>query len=136
MAVYASPALFDQAKAAYVAAWDRPDGPISLGRWVDAAVAAHAALSPAERQETAAALPPLPEDSGRGVSRQYVLAAATLSDATDAITADRRELGRLESRSEFLVEAIRAAAERERRMAGGTLPPAPRNLPRGPRPRS
>lgn len=94
----------------------------SFARWISAALAAHAALTPAQRATAAAELPEEPR-SGSGFTRSFELDDTTVQAMEDAITADRRA-HRFVTRSQFGNEAVRAAIEAAKTRAGGVLPPA------------
>lgn len=125
-----------QGRSAYVADLDDdPSCPDSFAGWLNQALEQHVARGPKARAERAASLAPTSrEDRAHGINRHHRLRASTLEAVESALTADRRVANRIISRSEFLVEAVLAAANHTRHRRGGELPPAPDGLPRG-RPR-
>ena len=92
---------FDLARRAYLADLDTlPEGPDSLGAWIDAAIRTHADLSPQRRAEVADSLPPETKDP-RGKSRSFIVAVRTVEALETALIADRRH-GRVLSRGAFV----------------------------------
>lgn len=131
LGTYWHSATFALARRAYLADLDTvPDGPGSLGGWIDQAIQAHARLVPEQRAAAVARLDPEQRDP-RGVSRSFVIGVATVDAMESAIVADRRH-GRVVSRTEFVSEAVRAAAHAARQRNGGELPAAPARLPNRP----
>lgn len=126
--VYIQASTFDDAKSAYLYDFDHRAGPETLSRWVEAALVAHLGRGPAGRVEVAAQLGDEPKTRSRGVQRRFEISAETLADIDAALVADR-QVTRVMSVSQLVVEAIRAATAVARQEAGGTLPPAPARLP-------
>jgi hypothetical protein len=122
---------FDLARRAYLADLNTvPDGPDSLGAWIDAAIRAHTALSPQRRAEVADSLSPETKDP-RGKSRSFIVAVSTVEALETALIEDRRH-GRVLSRGAFVSDAVRAAARHAQDRYGGPPPPAPARLPNRP----
>lgn len=120
---------WDRARAAFVAQLDEdPPAPNTLLGWILAAVDAHAARTPAARLETAAA----PGSAGKGFSKVHLVPVETLQLIEVALISDRQVGGRHLSRSAWIREAVRVAADQAERRRGGPLPPAPLRLPPGP----
>jgi hypothetical protein len=131
LGTYWHSATFDLARRAYLADLDTvPDGPESLGSWIDTAIRAHADLSPQRRAEIADSLPPETKDP-RGKSRSFIVAVRTVEALETALIEDRRH-GRVMSRGAFVSDAVRAAAQHAQDRYGGPLPPAPARLPNRP----
>jgi len=61
-----------------------------------------------------------------------VLKATTVNALEDAILTDRRELGRVVSRPEFVRHAALAASDQAEQRLGRRLPPVPLRLPNRP----
>lgn len=132
LGVYWHPVTFAAAKSAYLADLDNsPGSPDSVARWIDRAIAAHAALAPARRAAAAEGLPAEDRDDRPAASRSFTVAAATMAAMQAAILDDRKH-GRTLNRSEFATQAVRIATETARHRNGGTLPPAPARLPNKP----
>ena len=125
---------WDVARSAYVADLDAdPEGPVVFARWLVRAIEQHAARIPAERAVIGETLPE--RSSGRGTSRGHRVGQQAIDTIEQAIIDDRRELGRVVSRSRFVLEAVAAAALAARERLGRQLPPPPRQLAsRPPRP--
>lgn len=122
---------FELARRAYLADLDTlPDGPDSLGAWIDAAIRAHATLTPRRRAEVVHALPSENKDP-RGTSRSFIVAVDTVAALETALIDDRRH-GRVLSRGAFVSEAVRSAAQRAQDRFPGPLPAAPARLPNRP----
>lgn len=129
--LYFHPATFEAAKSAYLVDFDALPAPAdSFARWISAALAAHAALTPAQRATATATLPEEPR-SGSGFTRSFELDDTTVHAMETAITEERR-VHRFLTRSQFGNEAVRVAIESARARAGGVLPPAPARLPNKP----
>ena len=127
--VYMQRHTFDAARGAYVADLDTLDsGPDTFARWVDAALAEYAALTPAGRTAIAQGLPAQQRTDSRGINRTFQVGQDTIEATNAALVADR-QAGRVHSRSEFAVEAILWATEASRERNGGVLPEAPPRLP-------
>ena len=120
--------VHDLARSAYVADLDAtPAGPEFFVDWLRRALEEHAALTPDDRDDLGGALPEL--DAGRGFNQMYPLPSDLLDQVEQAIVEDRRQLGRVSSRSAFTREAVLVAADAARSRRGGTLPPPPSRLP-------
>lgn len=129
--LYFHPATFEAAKSAYLVDFDAlPDSPDSFARWISAALAVHAGLTPARRAAAAGQLPEEPR-TGSGFTRSFELDDSTVQAMEAAITEDRRA-HRFVTRSQFGNEAVRVAIEAAKVRAGGVLPPAPARLPNRP----
>lgn len=129
--LYFHPATFEAAKSAYLVDFDAlPDSADSFARWISAALAAHAAMTPADRATAADELPGEPR-SGSGFTRSFELDDNTIQAMESAITEDRRS-HRFVTRSQFGNEAVRVAIEAAKTRTGGVLPPAPARLPNRP----
>jgi hypothetical protein len=119
--------IHDLARSAYVAQLDAaPAGPEFFVDWLRRALEEHAALTPDARVERAGDLPGL--DGGRGFNQMYPLPKDLLDQVELAIVEDRRQLGRVSSRSGFTREAVLVAVGAARSRRGGTLPPPPQRL--------
>lgn len=134
LGVYWPPESWDLARSAYVADLDAdPDSPAGFASWLGRALEQHAARTPAERAAIGEQLSE--RATGRGTSRGHRVGQAVIDAVAQAIIEDRRELGRVVSRSGFAVEAVAAAASQARGRLGHPLPPPPRRLAnRPPRP--
>lgn len=137
--IYWFRASWDRARSGYVADLDTdPDAPGALIRWLHRAIAEHAQRTPAERGAVAEQASKLPGEAGGptaragGFKRTLVLEATTVNALEDAILTDRRELGRVVSRSEFVRHAALAGADQAEQRLGRRLPPAPLRLPNRP----
>ena len=127
--VYMQRPTFEAARGAYMADLDTlADGPDTIAGWIDAALAAYAALRPKKRATIADSLPAEQRTDPRGISRSFRVDPDTLEAVNAALVADRKA-GRWRSRSEFAVEAILWATENAKQRAGGRLPKAPPRLP-------
>lgn len=127
--VYMQRHTFDAARGAYVADLDTlATGPDTFARWVDAALAEYAGLTPARRTAIAERLPAQQRTDSRGINRTFQVGQDTIEATNAALVADR-QAGRVHSRSEFAVEAILWATEASRERNGGVLPEAPPRLP-------
>ena len=127
--VYMQRHTFDAARGAYVADLDTlASGPDTFARWVDAALAEYAGLTPAGRTAIAQGLPAQQRTDSRGINRTFQVGQDTIEATNAALVADR-QAGRVHSRSEFAVEAILWATEASRVRNGGVLPEAPPRLP-------
>lgn len=126
--VYWKPSLWALARSAYVADLDRDPGcPDSFVAWLGRALEQHAARTPAQRVAIAED-PQLQDVAGTGVNRSHPLRVRTIELVEDAVIIDRRELGRVVSRSAFAAEAVVAAARAARERLGRPLPPPPVRL--------
>lgn len=126
LGVYLSLAVFEDAKSAYLVDFDDIDGPDTFAGWVDVVMARFAGLDPTDR---AAAIDGLPEtDVSSATQRSWSVSEDTMQAITDAISADRHT-GRITSRSQFAVDALRSAIAAAAERRGGRLPTAPRRLP-------
>jgi hypothetical protein len=130
---------WERARSGYVADLDHdPDAPFGLLGWLHRAITEHAARTPAERAAVADRAAQLPGEPGGstaaagGFKRTLVLEAAVVDELEAAILTDRRKLGRVVSRSEFVRHAALAAADRSEQRLGRALPPAPLRLPNRP----
>lgn len=134
MGVYWPRQVWELARSAYVSDLDtNPESPGVFARWLVAGIEQHLARTPAEREVIAARLDG--QFRGRGTSRAHRVGADLIDAIEQAIITDRRELGRVASRSRFVLEAVTAAAETARNRLGRPLPPPPRLLAnRPPRP--
>ncbi|MGD7708107.1 hypothetical protein [Microlunatus sp. Y2014] len=126
LGVYLSLAVFEDAKSAYLVDFDDVDGPDTFGGWVDAILARFSSLTPQERAAAAASLPEV--DPGPATQRSWAVSDETIQAITAAISADR-QTGRVTSRSQFAVDALRSAVAVATERRGGSLPPAPSRLP-------
>ncbi|WP_245993651.1 hypothetical protein [Nocardioides immobilis] len=125
--IYWQREVYDLARSAYVADLDAtPAGPAFFVDWLRCALDEHAARTPEARADRAANLPEV--TAGCGFNQMYPLPAGLLEQVKEAITEDRKQLGRASSRSAFAREAVLVAVEAARRRRGGTLPP-PNQLP-------
>lgn len=110
-----------------------PESPAVFARWLVAAVEQHLARTPAERAAIGERLDE--HTAGRGTSRAHRVGEEFIDAVEQAIITDRRELGRVVSRSRFVLESVTAAAAAARDRLGRPLPPPPRLLAnRPPRP--
>ena len=126
--VYWERGVLDRSRSAYVAdLYGDPDSPGSFEGWLNHAVERHARRTPEHRAELAGIT--IEPDPRRKVSKGYRVAQDVVAAMEEAIVADGQELGRLQSRSGFVHEAVLAAAEDARRRLGRDLPPAPARLP-------
>ncbi|MGY2872838.1 hypothetical protein ACVW00_000028 [Marmoricola sp. URHA0025 HA25] len=126
--IYWQRQVYDLARSAYVADLDAtPAGPEFFVDWLRRALDEHAELTPKARADRASDLPEV--TPGRGFNQMYPLPVELLEQVKEAILGDRREFGRVSSRSAFVREAVLVAAETARRRRGGTLPPPPNQLP-------
>ena len=134
MGVYWPRGVWALARSAYVADLDSsPENPGTFAKWLVAAVEQHLARTPAERAAIGEHLDK--HSTGRGTSRAHRVGAELIAAIEQAIITDRRELGRVVSRSRFVLEAVTAAAANARQRLGRPLPPPPRLLAnRPPRP--
>lgn len=139
--IYWDQQLWDLARSAYVADLDSdPASPDAFVGWLHQAIEKYAVRTPATRAQLLAELDAEagPEAGvgvgagGRGISKTYPLKQRTIDALEQAIVDDRRDLGRMVSRSGFVQEAVRAAAAEARRRRGRELPPAPARLPNRP----
>lgn len=131
LGVYMHSRTFDLARSAYLADLDTlPDGPESLGAWIDWAIVTHADLTPDRRAALAGLLDPETRDV-RGRSRSFVVSATAVEKMTAAVIADRQS-GRILSRGEFVSEAIRSSARVSSSRLGTPLPRPPSRLPNRP----
>lgn len=126
LGVYLSLAVFEDAKSAYLVDFDDVDGPDTFGGWVDAVLARFSSLTPQDRADATASLPEV--DPGAATQRSWAVSDETIQAITAAISADRRA-GRVTSRSQFAVDALRSAIVIATDRRGGSLPPAPSRLP-------
>jgi hypothetical protein len=136
LGVYWPRESWELARSAYVADLDSdPDSPAVFVRWLVRAIEQHAARTPSERAGMGDRLAERP--AGRGISRGHRVGQDVIDAIEQAIVEDRRELGRIVSRSRFVLEAVTAAADAARVRRGRPLPPSPRLLAnRPPRPGS
>lgn len=139
--IYWDQQVWDLARSAYVADLDSdPASPDAFVGWLHQAIDRYAARTPAARAQLLAELEAaLDAEAGagvgagvRGISKTYPLKQHTIDALEQAIVDDRRDLGRMVSRSGFVQEAARAAAVEARRRRGRELPPAPARLPNRP----
>ena len=132
--LYWDPQLRADARAAYVSDLDHDDqAPESFLAWLHRALDAHARRSPAERAGYTIHQPNRGRHQGRGLSRMSPLKVSTLALVDAAIIDDRRQLGRLQSRSGFLHEAVTVAVEEAiHRRGGRPLPAVTGRLPNHP----
>jgi hypothetical protein len=127
MGVYWPREVWELARSAYVADLDcDPESPAVFARWLVAAIEEHLARTPAERAAISKRLDK--HSRGRGTSRAHRVGDHLISAIEQAIITDRRELGRVVSRSRFVLEAATAAAAEARDRRGRPLPPPPRLL--------
>jgi hypothetical protein len=128
--IYWHPAVWDLARSAYVADLDTDDdSPGSFVGWLDRALDRHARRTPAERAALAdTARRDDTSESRKPFNRAHHLGASTVQAAENAIITDRGDLGRMVSVSEFVREAVVAAAADARRRYGRDLPPPPARL--------
>lgn len=126
LGIYMSSTEFQDAKAAYLADWQAGGEADTFARWIAAALEAHAARTPAERE-------PLTRPVGRsktrtGSPRSFNVAADTVERMREGVTADQ-DAGRWLSDSAWAGDAIAAAVEAARERTGGQLPEPPARLP-------
>lgn len=127
--IYWKPSLWALARSAYVADLDTdPECPDAFVAWLGRALEWHAARTPTQRAAIADD-PQLGAATGNGANRSHPLRVSTIEAVEDALILDRRELGRVVSRSAFAHEAVVAAAAAAReRLGGRPLPPPPARL--------
>ncbi len=131
LGLYLRQTTLEGAKSAYVADLDTlPNPPTSFARWIATALDTHAARTPADRAQLAAAHPD-PEEGRRGVNRAFILPVDTIARMEETTGIDRRA-GRMQSVSQLAAEALRIAIEEARQRNGGSLPVAPKRLPNKP----
>jgi hypothetical protein len=131
--IYWDRPTWELARSAYIADLDTdPATPDAFLGWLQQALSNHAALTPGARAELAAGTTREDTSRSRGFSKAYPLPVEIVQAMEQAIIADRRELGRVVSRSGFARQAVAAAAERARIRLGYDLPPAPARLPNRP----
>jgi hypothetical protein len=124
---------WEMARSAYIADLDTdPAAHDAFVGWLQQALSNYAALSPGARAELTAATMGEDMSRSRGFSKAYPLPVEIVQAMEQAIIADRRQLGRVVSRSGFARQAVAAAAERARIRLGHDLPPAPARLPNRP----
>lgn len=127
LGVYWTGESWDLARSAYVADLDSdPEGSDVFAHWLVRAIEQHAARTPAERALIGETVPE--RSAGRGTSRGHRVGQQAIDAVEHAIVDDRRELGRVVSRSRFVLEAVAAAAEAAGERLGRPLPPPPRQL--------
>jgi hypothetical protein len=127
LGVYWTRDHWDLARSAYVADLDAdPDSPAVFVRWLVRAIEQHTVRTPAERAAVGEQMPD--QAAGRGTSRGHRVGQDVIDAIEDAIVADRRVLGRVVSRSRFVLEAVTAAAAAAQERRGRALPPPPRQL--------
>lgn len=124
LGIYLTGAMFQDAKAAYLADWYNGGQADTFAAWIAAAVETHAARTPAQRADHQQTQRP----RGGGVTRSFLVPAATLVALRAAIDADRAA-GRWLSDSAWCAEALDLAITRARTHNGGTLPTPPARLP-------
>ncbi|WP_341925245.1 hypothetical protein [Nocardioides psychrotolerans] len=126
--IYWKPSLWALARSAYVADLDHdPGSPDAFVSWLGRALEQHAERTPAQRVALAGDLQ-LQNVTGSGFTRSHPLPVRTIELIEEAVIADRRELGRVVSRSAFTAEAVVAAAQAARERLGRPLPPPPARL--------
>lgn len=109
MGVYWPREVWELARSAYVADLDSdPERPAVFARWLVAAVDQHLARTPAARAAIGERLDE--HTAGRGTSRAHRVGEEFIDAIEQAIITDRRELGRVVSRSRFVLESVTAAA--------------------------
>lgn len=126
--IYWDKQSWDLARSAYVADLDTdPESPDSWIGWLHRALDDHAARTPEQRAELAGtgALFDEVADPGKGFNRAHPFARETIEAMVLAIIDDRRQQGRVLSRSQFFREAVHRAAEQARVRRGHELPPPP-----------
>lgn len=126
LGIYVTPEEYDAAKSAYLADWQHGGQADTLGKWISAALEAHAARSTAARARLA-------RHGGRaenrtGASRSFAIPSDTGERMRAAINEDQAA-GRWPSDSAWCGDAIAAAVDLAREQAGGELPQAPARLP-------
>lgn len=129
--IYWRPAVWDLARSAYVADLDLdPDSPGAFLGWLARALEQHADRTPAARAAAAGAAAETlgPTVGRRSFNKAHPLPADTIERVEQAIVDDRRELGRVVSRSAFANEAVVVAAQDTRQRFGRDLPPPPAKL--------
>lgn len=117
-----------RARSAYVADLDAdPTAPSSWTGWLSRAIEQHVERGPAARASlrTDSMQTSLGSARGAGFDRRHLLDESLLRAMADAIIADRRHNGHMISRSVFVREAARAAADEAQERLGRALPPPP-----------
>jgi hypothetical protein len=131
--IYWDRPTWELARSAYIADLDTdPAAPDAFLGWLQQALRNHAALTPGARAQLAAGSMREDISHSRGFSKAYPLPVEIVQAMEQAIIADRRQLGRIVSRSGFARQAVAAAAERARIRLGHDLPAAPARLPNRP----
>lgn len=123
--VYSRGAEWDDARASFLADFQDGGPHDTIRAWISEAMDQHAARTP---QERAAFARDPSSRTGRGVSRIYPIAAATVAAMHEAIAADA-EADQRSTDSIWCGEAIAAAVAATKRRRGGELPPPPHRLP-------
>lgn len=126
LGIYLTADEFRDARGAYLADWTNGGTVDTFGRWVTAAIAAHAARTTKQRE--ALARPVGRAATRTGESRSWPIATEAIQAMREAIAADQ-EAGRWPSDSAWCGDAITAATEAARKANGGTLPEPPARLP-------
>lgn len=128
MSIYWRREVHELARSAYVADLDAtPAGPEFFVDWMRRALEEHVDLTPKARSEIADKLPEISDR--RSFNQTYPMPVDLIAQVEAAVAKDRRELGRVASRSAFALDAFRVAADKARARRGGTLPPPPNHLP-------
>lgn len=128
MSIYWRREVHELARSAYVADLDAtPAGPEFFVDWMRRALEEHAELSPKARAKLADKLPEISDH--RSFNQTYPMPADLIAQVEAAVAQDRRELGRVASRSAFALDAFLVAVAKARGRRGGTLPPPPNQLP-------
>jgi hypothetical protein len=129
---YWDPALWQMARAAYVADLDNdPNAPDAFIGWIHRAIEQHAVRGVRGRARLRAEHSPTGE-ARRGFNRHHPLRASTRFALEHAIIEDRRTGGVVLSRSAFLREAVIVAVNESRLRAGGELTMVAGRLPNHP----
>lgn len=130
--IYWDPQTWDLARAAYVADLDSDRRcPDAFVGWLHLILEDHAGRTPQERAQLDISTPARRRE-GQGRNRTYPLRSSTLDLVESAIVADRRECGRVVSRSGFVHEAAVMAIAAARARLGRELPDPPARLPNRP----
>ena len=124
--VYIAASGYDDAKAAYLSDWQHGGQSDTFGKWISAALEAHAARGADERARLA-------RHGGRaetrtGSSRSFTVPVDTVERMRAAIIEDQ-DAGRWPSDSAWCADAIAAAVDLARERGGGVLPQPPARLP-------
>ncbi|KNX35863.1 hypothetical protein VV01_21540 [Luteipulveratus halotolerans] len=143
--VYWDRQTWELSRSAYLADFDDlPSSPSSWVSWLQEALECHVRRS-AQVRMTLEVAPPERRAKGsrqeleragkpqEGFSKTHLLPRELIVDIERAISDDRREAGRMVSRSAFARESVVAAVEQTRARRGSRgLPPAPARLPNRP----